>query len=284
MVRKAAAQYKLRQFSIRGLAYLFCILLACTTSFPFFSMLISSTHESYEIVTRLNILPGGAFMANYERLTRNINVWRGMFNSFLVAAAATAITAYFSLLTAYGFSKFRFKGRNFLFSVILVTMMLPGQLEILGFFRQMNVYRLLDTYWPLLIPGIANCGAVFFLKQYLDSGLPDEIIESAFMDGCRELSIFHRIVFPLARPALITQGIMSFIGSWNSYLMPLIMLRTKDKMTMPILIATVRDTMHAEYGAQFVGMLLTVIPLVLLFCFASRVIMEEISVGAAVKG
>jgi multiple sugar transport system permease protein len=163
-------------------------------------------------------------------------------------------------------------------------MMLPGQLEILGFFRQMNVYRLLDTYWPLIIPGIANCGAVFFLKQYLDSGLPDEIIESAFMDGCREISIFHRIVFPLARPALITQGIMSFIGSWNSYLMPLIMLRTKDKMTMPILIATVRDTMHAEYGAQFVGMLLTVIPLVVLFCFSSRVIMEEISVGAAIKG
>jgi multiple sugar transport system permease protein len=284
MARKTAVRYRLRQFSARGIAYLFCVTLACTTFFPFFSMLISSTHESYEIVTRLNVLPGRAFMANYERLTRNINVWRGMFNSLLVAAAATLITLYFSLLTAYGFSKFRFRGRNFLFSVVLVTMMLPGQLEILGFFRQMNVYRLLDTYWPLLIPGVANCGAVFFLKQYLDSGLPDEIIESAFVDGCRELGIFHRVVFPLARPALITQGIMSFIGSWNSYLMPLIMLRTKDKMTMPILIATVRDTMHAEYGAQFVGMLLTVIPLVILFCFASKVIMEEISVGAAVKG
>jgi multiple sugar transport system permease protein len=284
MARMATVHYKLRQFSVRVIAYLFCIVLACTTFFPFFSMLISSTHESYEIVTRLNVLPGRAFMDNYERLTRNINVWRGMFNSFLVAVVATAITLYFSLLTSYGFSKFRFRGRNVLFSVVVITMMLPGQLEILGFFRQMNVYRLLDTYWPLLIPGIANCGAVFFLKQYLDSGLPDEIIESAFIDGCRELSIFHRIVFPLARPALITQGIMSFIGSWNSYLMPLIMLRTKDKMTMPILIATVRDTMHAEYGAQFVGMLLTVIPLVVLFCFASRVIMEEISVGAAVKG
>jgi multiple sugar transport system permease protein len=284
MVRKTVVHYKLQQFFVRGTVYLFCIVLACTTFFPFFSMIVSSTHESYEIVTRLNVLPGRAFMANYERLTRNINVWRGMFNSFVVAVAATAITLYFSLLTAYGFSKFRFRGRSFLFSVVLVTMMLPGQLEILGFFRQMNVYRLLDTYWPLLIPGIANCGAVFFLKQYLDSGLPDEIIESAFMDGCRERSIFHRIVFPLARPALITQGIMSFIGSWNSYLMPLIMLRTKEKMTMPILIATVRDTMHAEYGAQFVGMLLTVIPLVVLFCFASRVIMEEISIGAAVKG
>jgi multiple sugar transport system permease protein len=284
MARKTAVHYKLRQFSVQGIAYLFCVTLACTTFFPFFSMLVSSTHESYAIVTRLNVLPGRAFMTNYERLTRNINVWRGMFNSFLVATAATVITLYFSLLTAYGFSKFRFRGRNFLFTVVLVSMMLPGQLEILGFFRQMNVYRLLDTYWPLLIPGIANCGAVFFLKQYLDSGLPDEIIESAFVDGCREISIFHRVVFPLARPALITQGIMSFIGSWNSYLMPLIMLRTKDKMTMPILIATVRDTMHAEYGAQFVGMLLTVIPLVVLFCFASRVIMEEISIGAAIKG
>jgi multiple sugar transport system permease protein len=104
------------------------------------------------------------------------------------------------------------------------------------------------------------------------------------VDGCRETGIFHRIVFPLARPALVTQGIMSFIGSWNSYLMPLIMLRTKDKMTLPVLVATVRDTMHAEYGAQFVGMLLTVIPLVVVFSFGSRVIMEEISVGSAIKG
>ena len=283
-MEKSLWQYRLERSFAHGAAHLFCFLLAASTFFPLFSMLISSTHESYEIVTRLNVLPGNAFMTNYERLTRNINVWQGMLNSAIVGILETIITLYFSLLTAYAFSKFRFRGRNFLFGVILVTMMLPGQLGVLGFFRQMTVFHLLDSWWPLIIPGIANCGAVFFLKQYLDSGLPDEILESAFVDGCREISIFHQIVFPLAKSALVAQGIMSFIGSWNSYMMPLIMLRTISKMTLPLLIATVRDSMHAEYGAQFVGMLLTVIPLVVLFCFASRIIMEEISVGAAIKG
>jgi len=171
-----------------------------------------------------------------------------------------------------------------LFAVVVITMMLPGQLGIIGYFKQMGAYQLLDTYWPMIIPGVANCGAVFFLKQYLDGGLPDEIVEAAYVDGCREITIFHRIVIPLVKPALVTQGVMSFIGSWNSYMTPLIMLRSGDKLTLPLLVATVRDAMHAEYGAQFVGMLISVLPLVIVFMFASKVIMEEISIGAAVKG
>jgi multiple sugar transport system permease protein len=268
----------------RIIAYLFAILVAVVSFFPFFSMLISSTHTPYDIVTKLHFLPGKAFMTNYTRLTENVNIWRGFGNSLFVATLSVVITVYFSLMTAYGFSKFRFKGRNFLFGVVLVTMMLPGQLGILGSFRLFTNIKLLDTYWPMLIPGVANCGAVFFLKQFLDGGLPNEVIESAIIDGAGELKIYHSIVMPLARPAIVTQAIMSFIGSWNNYMTPLIMLRSKQKFTLPVLIASVGDAMHAEYGAYFVGMLITVIPLIILFIFTSRIIMEEISIGAAVKG
>lgn len=283
-IEKKEKNYKLRRFLVRSLVYIFCITIAAVAFFPFFSMLISSTHSAYNIVTKLNFLPGDQFVVNYQRLTQNMDIWRGFFNSLLLSSISTVITLYFSVLTAYGFSKFQFKGKNFLFAVVVVTMMLPGQLGILGFFRQMGAFHLLNTYWPMIIPGMANCGAVFFFKQYLDGGLPNELIEAAYVDGCRESIIFHRIVIPLARPAIVTQAIMSFIGSWNGYLTPLIMLQDSSKFTLPLLIASVRDAMHAEYGAYFVGMLISVVPLVVLFSFTSKIIMEEISIGAAVKG
>ena len=118
----------------------------------------------------------------------------------------------------------------------------------------------------------------------MDSGVPNELIEAAYADGCKETAIFHKIVLALMRPALVTQGVMSFIGSWNSYLTPLIILNDKKKMTLTLLIATVRDATHADYGAQYVGMLISVIPLVIVFCLSSKIIMEKISLGAAVKG
>ena len=166
----------------------------------------------------------------------------------------------------------------------MVAMMLPGQLGIIGFYKEIQALNLLNSYFTLIVPTIANCFAVFFYKQYLDGGLPNELLEAAVVDGCGELKIFHRIVIPLMVPALVTQGVMTFIGNWNSYLTPLIILNDKKKMTLPLMIATVRDSTHADYGAQYVGMLVSVIPMVIVFCFASRIIMEKISIGAAVKG
>lgn len=269
---------------LRSLVYLFCIVIAITAFYPFYTMLISSSHDSYNIVAKLNLLPGRSFARNYARLTQNIDIWNGFMNSFWLASVGVVITIYFSAMTAYGFSKFQFKGKNALFSVIMVAMMLPGQLGIIGFYKQIGAMKMLDTYWPLIIPGIANCFSVFFFKQYLDAGLPNEMIEAAYVDGCKEVTIFHRIVLPMMGPALITQGVMSFIGSWNSYMMPLILLRSKSKMTLPLLIASVRDAMNADYGAQYVGMLISVVPMVILFSLSSKVIMDKISISAAVKG
>ena len=274
----------MKKYAARTVVYLFAIAVAVTAFYPFFVMIISATHDNYNIVAKINVLPGNQLAVNYARLTQNIELYRGIFNSVILAVAVTAVQNYFTAMAAYAFSKFEFKGRNVLFGVVMVAMMLPGQLGIIGFYKEIQALNLLNSYFTLIVPTIANCFAVFFYKQYLDGGLPNELLEAAVVDGCGELKIFHRIVIPLMVPALVTQGVMTFIGNWNSYLTPLIVLNDKKKMTLPLMIATVRDSTHADYGAQYVGMLVSVIPMVIVFCFASRIIMEKISIGAAVKG
>ncbi len=284
MKDKALMRSKMKRFIARFIVYVFAFGVAVTAFYPFFVMIISSTHDSYDIVARANVLPGTHFAENYARLTQNIDLYRGIANSLFLAVVVTAVQCYFTVLAAYGFSKFEFKGKNFLFSVVMVAMMLPGQLGIIGFYKEIQAMNLLNSYIPLIIPTIANCFAVFFYKQFMDGAIPNELLEAAVMDGCGELKMYHRIVLPLMVPALVTQGVMTFIGSWNSYLNPLIILNDKEKFTLPLMIATVRDSTHADYGAQYVGMLVSVIPMVIVFCFASRIIMEKISIGAAVKG
>lgn len=258
--------------------------MAVISFYPFYVMIISATWDNYNIVSKINILPGKNLIRNYERLTENMDLIRGTCNSILMSVGGTALELYFTVLTAYGFSKFRFKGRNFLFGVVLVFMMVPGQLGIIGFYKQMQAMNLMNSYIPLIVPGIANCFAVFFYKQYMDSSVPDELIEAAIADGCREFQIYHKLILPLMKPAMVTQGVLTFIGLWNSYLTPLIILNDKKKFTLTLMIATVRDATHADYGAQYLGMVISVIPTVIIYCFASKVIMEKITVSAAIKG
>ena len=213
-----------------------------------------------------------------------MNIAVGIKNSVILSVSVTVIETYFTVMAAYAFAKFRFRGHDFLFGVILVFMMLPGQLGIIGFYKEIQAMNMMNSYLPLIIPSIANCFAVFFYKQYMDTSLPTELIEAAIMDGCKEIQIFHNIVIPLVKPAMVTQAVLTFIGTWNSYLNPLILLNDKSKFTLTLMIATVRDATNADYGAQYLGMVISVIPTVIIYCFGSKTIMEKISVGAAVKG
>lgn len=266
-----------------GYALLWTVMIICF--FPFYSMLIGSTHDNLAITTTLTLTPGTKFVDNYNRMMQNKDIWRGFFNSFWLATVNTGLCIYFSSMTGYAFSKFRFKGQNALFVFIMVVMMLPGQLGIIGFFRLVSDMGMLNSYLPLIIPSISNCFAVFFFKQYLDSGLPNEMIEASLIDGCSEIGIFHKIVLPCMGAALVTQGVMSFIGNWNSYLNPLIILTEGKKMTLPVLLASIKSGAgSADYGAQYVGILISVAPLLIIFSLANKVIMEKISIGAAVKG
>ncbi len=274
----------MKRYVLRSMIYFSLLFIAIISFIPFFTMLVSSTHDNYAITTKVNVLPGQHFLRNYRRLTETLNIWRGFLNSALVASLSTGLGLYFTALAAYAFSKFKFRGRQILFNIVLVAMMIPGQIGIVGFFHQMSSLRLLDSYIPLIIPSVANCFAVFFFKQFIDGALPDSLVESAHIDGAGEWRIYHLIVLPLIKAALVTQAVLSFIGSWNSYMMPLIILRSREKITLPLMIATVRSAYGTDYGAQYVGILISVLPLIFLFSFASKIIMEKVSIGAAIKG
>ena len=281
----ANARARFKRHLCHALLYAVLLTMAAVCFFPFLAMLIGSTQDNLTIATKFSLVPGDKFMDNYNRMMQNKNIWRGFANSIWLAVVNTALCLYFSALTGYAFSKFRFKGRGALFTFIMVVMMLPGQLGVIGFFREVSDMKLLNTYWPLIIPAISNCFAVFFFKQYLDSGLPNELIEAALIDGCGEIKIYHSIVLPCMGAALVTQGVMSFIGNWNSYLNPLLILNKTDLMTLPVLLASIKSGNGAsDYGAQYVGILISVAPLLVIFTLANKVIMEKIAIGAAVKG
>ena len=280
----SVASILFRRNLLRFLANLFCFLVAIMAFYPFFVMVISASHDNFNIMSKINVLPGTKLVENYQRLTRNINIFSGIKNSLFLSVCVTLVETYFAVMAAYAFSKFQFRFRNFLFGVVLVFMMLPGQIGIIGFYKEVQAMHLMNSYLPLIVPSIANCFAVFFYKQYMDTSLPSELIEAAIIDGCREIDIFHRLVIPIMRPAMVTQAVLTFIGTWNSYLNPLILLNDKSKFTLTLLIATVRDATHADYGAQYLGMVISVIPTIVIYCFGSKTIMEKITVGAAVKG
>lgn len=268
-----------------GGCYLILLAVAVICFFPFYAMLMGSTHDNLAITTTLTLTPGDHFAENYARMMQNKDIWGGFRNSMILAIINTALCLYFSALTGYAFAKFDFRGKNALFTVIMVVMMLPGQLGVIGFFQLIRDMKLLNSYVPLVIPAVSNCFAVFFFKQYIESGLPNEMIEAALIDGCNEIKIYHTIVLPCVGAALVTQGVMSFIGNWNSYLNPLIILTETRKMTLPVLLASIKSGGgSADYGAQYVGILISVAPLLIIFTFANKVIMEKIAIGAAVKG
>lgn len=280
MPAKAIRRPKRRITLGQIIIYAFLIILAVICLLPFYSMIMSSTHANYAIATQLNLLPGNQFIANYERLMGTINIWRGFVNDLFIAGCCTALTLYGSALTAYGFSKFKFRGGKVLFGSILASMMIPGQLGIIGFFQLMHEFHLLNTYWPLIIPAIASSFNTFFIKQNCDAAIPDELLEAARIDGANEWYIFHRIGLPLLRPVLSSLGIFSFIGSWNSFLAPLIILFNNNMQPLPVMVAMSQSSFSTDYGAQYVGTVISVVPIIIVFSILSRKIIGNLSVGA----
>ncbi|MCC3376417.1 carbohydrate ABC transporter permease [Cohnella sp. REN36] len=267
----------------RTFVYLFLAAVTFVCLVPFYSMMITSTHANADIASKLLLWPGAELANNYERLTEAVNIWRGFANTVFISVTATALNVYFAALAGYGFSKYRFRYRGGLFLFVLGTMMIPGQLGIIGFYKVMNMMNLLDTYWPLLLMSLYNAFGIFLMRQFADASIPDEIIESGRIDGCGELQIFHRLVLPLMGPAIATLAIFSFIGKWNDFLTPMIILFDNDKQTLPVMIASVKSQFSSDFGAQYVGIVISVVPLLVFFSVMSRKIISGVAAGA-VKG
>ncbi len=269
----------------KALVYIALIVLALACMLPFILMLVNATRTGAEISRSFTFIPGHALKENWEILFDYFNIFLGMRNSLLVAVPATALGAYFSALTAYGLAFYKFRGNKVIFGAILVFMMIPGQLSLIGFYQLCTKLHLVNSYIPLIVPAIAAPGTVFFLRQYTLSALPPSLIEAARIDGAPELYSFHRIVLPILSPGIATMAIMGFIGNWNNYLLPMIILTKNEKFTLPVMMATLRASLDVarNQGATYLAVAISVVPILLVFVFFSKYIISSISAGA-VKG
>jgi len=218
---------------------------------------------------------------NWQALTgRGFQIWQGFSNSAFIAICATLLGIYFSALTAYGLHIYRFRGRTFIWGIILLIMMLPGSLTFIGFYQLMASWRLTDTYLPLILPGIAAAATVLFIRQYMHSVLNKELIDAARIDGAGEFRTFNIVILPVIIPALAAQAIFTFVGSWNNYLMPAVIISSQEKATLPMLIMSLRgDIYRTEFGGIYLGIAVSLIPIMIFYSFMSRYIISGITMG-----
>jgi multiple sugar transport system permease protein len=274
--------YKLGTLVMRILVYILLFFLLTLIFVPIWLLIVNSTRSTTEIQQGISMIPSTHLVENYRLLlSKGLNLPRGFANSLFLAVASTVITVYFSLLTAYGLVVYDFAGKKLFSNFVIVLVMIPMQLSIIGFYRFMSKLGLTDNYAAVILPLIANAGAVFFGKQYLEAMVIQDLIDAARIDGASELGIFHKIMMPLAVPGAATMGIFAFVASWNNFFNAFIMITSIEKYTLPMLVQTLRgDVYRTEYGAIYLGLALTIVPIIIIYAIFSRYIVSGIAMGA----
>lgn len=267
--------------------YIVLIILAILCLFPLYIMIINATHESHEITRGLLIIPGTWVVKNLTNTLTDASlpILRALLNSLLISAACAICTTYASTLTAYAVHAYDFKGRKAIQTFILAIMMIPSQVTALGFYDLMKSFHLLDNYIPLIVPTIAAPVVYFFMLQYMQSSLPLEIVEAARIDGSGEFRTFNSIVLPIMKPAIAVQAIFAFVTNWNNYFTPQLIINKQSLWTLPIVIAKLRaaDFLSFDNGKVYMAMVLSILPVVIVYLFLSRYIIQGVAVGS-VKG
>ncbi|MHB9292769.1 carbohydrate ABC transporter permease [Hollandina sp. SP2] len=248
---------------------------------PIYLLLVNATRSTEQINQGISLLPGTNMLYNWKVLTgRGFQIWQGFFNSAFIAVCSTVLCVYFSSMTAYGVHVYRFKGRTALWAVILVIMMLPASLSFIGFYQFMSRLHLLDSYIPLIIPSIAAAGTVLFMRQYMQAVLSKELIEAARIDGAGEFRIYNAVVLPILSPAVAAQAIFAFVASWNNFFTPFVLISTQRKYTLPMLVQALRgDIYRTEYGGIYLGIAVSIVPVVIFYGFMSRFIISGVAMG-----
>ncbi len=271
---------------LKIIIYIVCIFLAIVSIMPFWIMIVNATRSTTEIQQNaISLLPSNYMMNNLKILLgKSFNPAKGFLNSFIISAGSTGLAVYFSSLTAYALTAYDWKLRQPFFSFIMAVMMIPAQVTMIGFYQMVYKIGLTNNIWMLILPAIASPSMVFFMRQYLQSTLSMEMVQAARIDGAGEFMTFNRIVLPIMKPAIATQAIFSFVSSWNNLFTPLVLLTDQDKYTMPIMVSLLRgDIYKTEYGSVYLGLTLTVLPLIIVYLILSKYIIAGVALGS-VKG
>lgn len=261
-----------------------CIFLCFLSLIPFWIMIVNATRTSVDIQSSFSLVPSHYFMENWEKLlyqcNANVPLWKYMINSCIIAFGSTILTVYFSTMTAYGITVYKFKGCQFAWAFIMAIMMIPVQVSSIGFFRFVFGLGLGNNYIPLIIPAIAAPSTVFFMRQYMQSALPLEIVDAARIDGSREFNTFNTIAMPLMRPAVATQCIFAFIASWNNFYTPSMLLTSQKKYTLPMFVQLMRgERFRSDHGIIYVGLVITILPIFVVYFILSKHIIAGVALG-----
>ena len=265
------------------------VLLAVICIAPFYLMFVNATRTSDQVQSGISFWFGTNLMQNIKNFQKaqnglGITIFKSMINSFKVSLPYTLLSVYFSTATAYGIHNYEFKGKKFAWAFIMAVMMVPTQVYSIGYYQFMMKLKLLDTYWPLIIPGITRPAVIFFMKQYMESALSSELIEAARIDGSGEFRTFNRIVIPLMKPAIATQAIFQFVASWNNLFMPTLIISSSEKKTLTMFVQMLTsESFRTDYGVVFLGLAITILPMLIMYLIFSRFIVEGVSLGG-VKG
>ncbi|MEV7235095.1 carbohydrate ABC transporter permease [Streptomyces sp. NPDC051020] len=250
---------------------------------PFLWMAIAATHSTSELFhSPPPVLPGGRLLDNLARLQDTIGFGRVLLNSLGIAVVHTALSSLISAMCGYGLAKYRFRGRGLLLGAVLTTMMIPFQVLLVPLFQMMASVGWIDSYQAVVLPFLANSFGILLMRQgFVD--FPDELIESARIDGSGELRTFYQVVLPCVRPQLGALVIFTFMAQWNSFIWPLLMLNSEDKYTVPVALNTLTGLSHVDYSGLMLGSLLATLPLMALFLVFQRQFVAGL-LGGAVKG
>ena len=260
----------------RALQYLAVILGAGVMLFPFLWTVVTSITPEGSLSGGPTLLVDNPTLAAYRQLLDTLPMWRIVLNSLGVAIASTALQLLTGSMAAYGFARLRFKAKNVVFGLYLATLMVPLQVLVVPLFIQMKTLNLQDTYMALLAPSIASAFGVFLLKQAVES-VPIELDEAATIDGAGHLRIFATIVIPLVRPALATVAVFAFMASWNSFLWPLVVIRSPEFMTLPLGLSTLQGQFTTQWDVVMAGSVFSILPIALVYLFAQRHIIAGVA-------
>ncbi|MGN0606670.1 MAG: carbohydrate ABC transporter permease [Oscillospiraceae bacterium] len=259
-----------------------CVLLSIISILPLWILVCNATRTHMQISTGVSLLPSVHFLENYQNLMDKdvFKPFIGFKNSFIISAGATLLSVFFSALTAYGLVVYDFKIRDGAYTFILAVLMIPAQVSGVGFMKFMIKVNLYDTLVPLILPAVAAPAVVFFMRQYLKSSFPLDIVEASRIDGCGEFRTFLQIGIPMMKPAIAVQAIFAFIQNWNNYFTPSMMIVSEEKKTLPLMIKSLSsDRLATDYGIIYCGIAISIIPLVVIYLILSRFIIEGVALG-----
>jgi multiple sugar transport system permease protein len=262
--------------------YLIMLAISVATVVPFLFMASTSFTKAFTMMTYPpTLIPKDPSLDNYREIIFEFQGGlfpRWFFNTVLTTGVLTIGGLILNTLSGYIFAKKQFYGRDFVFALILATLMVPNAVTLIPAFLMVNKLGLFNTYWAMIIPGLSSAFGIFMMRQYISS-LPTELIESAKIDGARELRIFWSIVIPLSLPGMAALGIFTVMNAWNAFLWPLVVLRSNEMRTLVVGLATVQSEFQVDYGLVMAGSMLTVLPLLVLYIVFQPYFVEGLRLG-----